>query len=67
MKDWIGSTLFALFLAVWFGPWVIGLLDLGAWALTGSQLTAIPWNSGRGMTLIFWPFGFTFLATIFWG
>lgn len=36
-------------------PWVIGVLDIGAWAVTGEQLTSIVWNSSRGITLTFWP------------
>ena len=50
--DQIVFVLLAFFV-IW--PWLIGIVDIGVWATTGAQLTTIPWDSTRGLTLIYWP------------
>ena len=57
------NTFAALICLVIFCPWLIGLVDLGAWGLTGQTVTSIPWGEdGRTGVLVFWPITTGFLV-----
>lgn len=43
------------FVAFVMWPWVVGLADLTAWLVVGSQFSGIPWASERGFVALVWP------------
>lgn len=71
MKETFQWVAVAAFCALIFGPWAIGLVDLGAWALLGQQVTDIPWRESRGAVLFLWPIGgfvvFAVVSSFFYG
>ena len=57
---WVVLLIFVFF------PWAIGIVDLVAWMLSGSQVSGIDWLSNRGATMVLWPLLWGgFLAMIF--
>lgn len=67
--NYITNTFFVICLLFIAWPWLLGVFDIAAWAITGQQWSAIPWNDGRGIVLILWPivmfFVVGFAASIF--
>lgn len=64
MKDYIGGLIGTLIICVIFFPWLIGIVDLAAWAVIGEQVTSIPWKSMRGAVLVLWPFAWACLIML---
>lgn len=55
MKEIVGNVLLTAMLLFVFFPWIIGVVDILSWALSGAQMTDIPWETNRGTLLAVWP------------
>lgn len=55
MSDSTAGTLFFVVALGIFWPWMVGVVDLASWMITGTGVTSIPWESWRGLMMFLWP------------